>query len=142
VLKENLSNIIKYIITIIIFVEILQLPFSDESALNEGRLFNVRVNFARRIYLPRYVCHSKGHLLVQDSFDAPVQLPSFSPVEEVIYFTALWVTVTPRAEDLSGVIGKSKAEIPCQDYIPSWERRVSEFPHQPRRDCHLQLHIT
>jgi hypothetical protein len=83
-----------------------------------------------------------GHLRVQDSFDATVQLPSFSPVEEVIYFAALCVTATPQSEDLSGVIGKPEAEIPCRDYIPSCERRVCEFPYQPRRHGHLQLHIT
>jgi len=44
VLKENLSNIIKYIITIITFMEILQLLFSDEFSLNEVMLFNVPVN--------------------------------------------------------------------------------------------------
>ena len=43
-LKENLSNIIKYIITIITFMEILQLLFSDEFSLNEVMLFNVPVN--------------------------------------------------------------------------------------------------
>ena len=84
----------------------------------------------------------KGHLRVQDSFDAPVQLPSFSPVEEVIYFTALCVTATPPAEEIPGVIGKSEAEIPCQDCLPTCERRVGKFPNQTRRHGHLQLHIT
>jgi len=113
VLNENRNNVINYIITIIIFVEILQFPFSDESVLNEILSFNVTVNFTQRLYLHRNVCHIKGHLRVQDSFDAPVQLPSFSPVQEVIYFTALCVTATSRAEDLPSVIGKSEAEIPC-----------------------------
>jgi len=42
VLKQNLSNIINYIIITIILVEILQLSFIDESALNEVMLDNVR----------------------------------------------------------------------------------------------------
>jgi hypothetical protein len=63
-------------------------------------------------------------------------------VEEVIYFTALCVTATPPPEDLSGVIGKSEAQIPSQDYILPWERRVGEFPHQPMRHGQLQLNIT
>jgi len=130
--KQNLSNIIIYIIIINIFVEILQLLFSDESSVNEFMLFNVSVIFTQSIFLLRKLCHSIGHLRVQNSFDAPVHLPSFSPVKQVIYFTAVCVTATPLAEDLSGVIGKSKTEIPCQDYIPSWERRVGLFPHQPR----------
>ena len=105
-------------------------------------LFNVSVNFTQTIFLLRKFCQSKGHLRVQDSFDDPVQLPSFSPVEEIIYFTAVCVTATPPAEDISGVIGKSETEIPCQDYLPSCERRVGEFPYQSRRQGHLQLHIT
>jgi len=142
VLNENRNNIINYIITIIIFVGILQFPFSDESVLNEILPFNVTVRFTQRLYLHRNVCHIKGHLGVQDSFDAPVQLPAFSPVQEVIYFTALCVTATSRAEDLPSVIGKYEAEIPCQDFIPSWGKHICGFPHQPRRHSHLHLHIT
>jgi hypothetical protein len=142
VLNEDLNNIFNNIITIIIFVEILQLPFSDASVLNKVLLFNVSVSFTQILKLLQNFCHIKGHLRVQDSFDAPVQLPSFSPVEEVIYFTALCVTATPPAEDHSGIIGKSEAKIPCQDYLPTCERRVCEFPNQTRRHGHLQLHIT
>jgi len=142
VLNENRNNVINYIITIIIFVEILQFPFSDESVLNEILPFNVTVRFNQRLYLHRNVCHIKDHLRVQDSFDAPVQLTSFSPMQEVIYLTAVCVTATFPAEDLPGVIGKSEAHIPCHDYFPTWERRVGEFPYQPRRYSHLHLHIT
>jgi hypothetical protein len=142
VLNENRNNIINYIITIIIFVEILQFPFSDESVLNEILPFNITVNFTQSLYLHRNVCHIKGHLRFQDSLDAPVQLSSFSPVQEVIYFTAACVKATSRAEDLPSVIGKSEAVIPCRDYIPSWDMHIGEFPHQPRRHDHLQLHTT
>jgi hypothetical protein len=141
VFNEDLYNILNNITTIIIFVWSLQLPFSDESVLNEVLLFNVAVSFTQRLYLLRNVCHSKGHLRLQDSFDAPVQLPSFSPVQKVIYFTAVCVTSTSLAEDLPGVIGKSESHIPCQDCFPTWERGVGEFPHQPRRHVHLHLHI-
>jgi hypothetical protein len=125
-----------------IFVEILQLLFSDESVLNKVLLFNVAVSFAQRLKLLRNLCHIKCHLRFQNSFEAPVQLSSFSPVEEVIYVTALCVTAAPPAEDHPGVIGKSEAKIPCQDYLPTCERRVGKFPNQTRRHGHLQLYIT
>ena len=141
VLNEDLYNIFNNITTIITFVGSLQLSFSNEPVLNEVLLFTVAVSFTQRIYLLRNVCHNKGHLRLQDSFNAPVQFPSFSPVQEVIYFTAVCITATSPAEDLPGVIGKSEAEIPCQDCFPTWERGVGEFPHQPRRHVHLQLHI-
>ena len=139
--NEDLYNIFNNIITNIIFVGILQLPFSDEPVLNEVLLFNVAVSFTQRLYLLRNVCHIKGYLRVQNSIDALVQLPSFSPVQEVIYCTAMCVAATSPAEGLPDVTGKSVAEIPWQDCIPSWQWRVGEFPHQPRRHGHLHLHI-
>jgi hypothetical protein len=141
VLHEDLYNIFNNTTTIIIFVGILQLPFSDETLLNEVLLFNVAVSFTQKLYLHRNFCHSKSHLRVQDSFDAPVQLPSFSPVQEVIYCSAVAETATSPAEVLPGVPGTSETEIPFQDYTPSWDRRVGEFPHQHRRHGQLQQHI-
>ena len=69
------------------------------SAQNKYLLCHVGVQLLEKLAPLGKFCHSQDYLRVQHSFDAQIQVSSFSPVEEVIYFTtALRVPATSRSE--------------------------------------------